>query len=174
MDLGCGPNPLPGAKYLYDIRDWGNADIKYLDFYKWASFDPVPYRNVYCRHVLEDLRFPEALFGHFKLCQKGWVETPHPIVELTKGVDQQHSWRGFSHHYWFIWSEDGVLNFLPKTPVVEHLRMTPEIDPRDIRCWNTYYLWKDYEFKYKIFQHGIDFDFRDNSYLELLKRGMNA
>lgn len=169
MDVGCGPNPLPGTQFLYDIRDWNNPDIHLINFYRMDS-DRLTYRNVYCRHVLEDLRYPEALLERFEFCEKGWIETPHPGVEYTKGVDRGRPWRGFSHHYWFIWVEDDTLMFLPKTPMVEHL---PDLDLGDVP-YNTYYRWDNYNFKYKILQHDVDFDFRTTSYFELLKRGLNA
>lgn len=170
IDVGCGPNPLPKAKYLYDIRDWGDARIIVKDFY-WEWIEP---RNVYCRHVLEDLRYPEALFKMFACCEKGWIETPSPALEVTRGVDCGPSWRGFSHHYWFVWSQDGILHFLPKSNNVEYIEFRIEPTTGNITKWTTYYKWDNYQFKYKIYQHGIDFDFRDNSYIQLLQRGLNA
>lgn len=169
MDLGCGPNPLPRAKYLYDIRDWGNPNIIPVDFYSQEFLYVTPH-NIYCRHVLEDMRYPEALLRFMWCCERGWIETPHPTVEMCRGVDQGKPWRGFSHHYWFIWVEDQTLMFLPKTPIVEHIGYNEGC----IRQWNTYYKWDNYNFKYKILQHGIDFDFRNNTYTQLLERGMNA
>lgn len=170
-DVGCGPKPLPGAQFLYDIRDWDNLEITHIDFYNPPKRGWIWPKSVYCRHVLEDMRYPEALLEEFKSCERGWIETPHPSVEMLRGVDKRAPWRGFSHHYWFVWEEDGVLVFLPKTPIVEHITSSGD---GSIRRWNTYYRWKNYEFKYKILQHGIDFDFRDSTYLELLKRGHYA
>lgn len=171
MDIGCGPNPLPIATHLYDLRQWDNPNIEIVDFYNYYDVMYIRPANVYCRHVLEDMRYPEALFLLFTNCERGWIETPHPSLEMARGIDGGLPWRGFSHHYWFIWVEDSTLMFLPKTPMVEHLQINNECL---IKRWNTYYKWDNYNFHYKILQHGIDFDYRDNSYQLLLQRGLNS
>lgn len=165
MDVGCGPNPLPGCDYYLDYWTWNNPNITYFDIYA----NKLPNASIYCRHVLEDLRYPEALLNQCAEKEKGWIETPHPSVEYTRGVDRDLPFRGFFHHYWFIWVEFDTLILCPKYVSVEYF---PDIGP--VKQFNTYYTWKDHNFKYRILQNDIDFDAREKSYFDVLRRACNA
>jgi hypothetical protein len=165
MDVGCGPNPLPGCVKYFDNRNWGNPNITWYDIYNGQ----LPRSNIYCRHVIEDLRFPEALLEQCIWMERGWIETPHISVEFTRGVDRNLPMRGFFHHYWFTTVFDDTLILIPKYSIVEYFE---DIGP--IRQWNNYYKWKDYQFKYKILEDPRDFEARDISYYHLLERGYNA
>lgn len=166
MDVGCGPNPLPYSDVYVDLLDWYNPKITQMDFYT----EPLPTGfNIYCRHVLEDMRYPEILLEQFQRCERGWIETPHPSVEHTRKMDLNYPWRGFAHHWWYIWVEGDTLVFCPKSIASDHL---PDLGP--IRKWNTVYKWRDYGLKWKILKHDIDFDTRKSSYFDTLKRGYNA
>lgn len=166
MDVGCGPNPLPNSDRLLDMCSWNNPNIEQINFYKQSL--PKGY-NVYCRHVIEDLRYPEILLEQFKNCDRGWIETPHPFVEFTRGVDHGLPFRGFSHHYWFCWVENDTLILCPKYSVVEHF-----IDIGTLKYVNTYYKWKDYQFKYRILENGLDFSITDKSYFDRLTKGITG
>lgn len=164
-DVGCGPNPHPRASLLYDWKKWDNNRIEITDFLE----EDFLVQNVYCRHVIEDLRYPELLFKQFAHTNRGWIETPHPTVEYTRNVDRGAPWRGFFHHHWFVWVEEDTLILCPKYVIVEYI---DDIGP--MKQWNTYYKWKDYNFKYKVLRDQIDFDVTTVTYYETLKRGCNA
>lgn len=119
---------------------------------------------VYCRHTIEDLANPEHLLSEIAtLGCDGYIETPSPLAELTRGVD---AWlaphRGYLHHRWLVWSHEGVLYLLPKYPIVE---LTPEFDctaelNQGPQCWNTHHLWEG-RLKYKVLRNEQDFKMSD-------------
>ena len=67
-------------------------------------------------HVLEDIRDPIHVCSEVsRVTKAGYVETPSPLVELTRGVDPGgRSWVGYYHHRWLVDVEDGGLVFLFK------------------------------------------------------------
>lgn len=163
IDVGCGPNPLPGAKVYYDVLDWPGIDIYKINFYE----EKLPILgNIYCRHVLEDLYYPPILLDQFKNCERGYIEIPSITVEIAKGVDQHRPWRGFAHHHWFIWEENGTLIFCPKSNVIEHVIETGYVvEDIPLELFSNIYKWENYNLKYKILYHDINFDIRLENYI---------
>ncbi len=71
----------------------------------------------------------EALLKYMQQCEKGMIETPSPMVELMRGVDQKMvETRGYALSNWFVWTEraDNSLHFLPKLPMIEALHFPEE------------------------------------------------
>ncbi len=105
----------------------------------------------------------------------GYIETPSPIAELTRGVDGYANgelWRGYYHHRFFVWENDGMLNFVSKFPLIEHFPYNDK-SLEEALCgspawWNTYHLWKD-EICVKHFEEPFDYQFASD-YQELLWR----
>ncbi len=103
----------------------------------------------------------------------GYIETPSPLAELTRGVDgyaNGNLWRGYYHHRYFVWVRNGALTFISKWPVIEHLKYNDEAMESVLRrgpeLWNTYYLWQD---KIKFFHMEEPFDYTiDKEYPKLL------
>jgi SAM-dependent methyltransferase len=139
---------------------------------------------LYCRHTLEDLANPEPLLREIaRVARGGYLETPSPLAELSRGVDA--GWaahRGYIHHRWLLWSDGGVLHVLPKYPIVERLASPPcdclPLDGgRDNRwLWNTAHAWTG-RLDYRVYKHEVDFDLSLQSercapleYLALLQR----
>lgn len=171
MDVGCGPNPLPGAKVYYDLLDWDNPKIHRINFYRERL--PELY-NVYCRNVLEDMHNPEALLEQFRRCERGWLETPSIALELCNGLDGYMAdrpvpWKGCAHHFWYTWVEDDTYVFCPKSSVVEYVKLDYTYRNVPPNKWTMHYKWDNYNLKYKILKHDVDFDMRDLSYLKTLE-----
>ena len=131
-------------------------------------FEDKEFDFVYCRHVLEDIHNPDFVFNEIKRVSKaGYIETPSPLVEVTKGVDVSgNPYRGYLHHRYIIWnSNDNVLKMIPKFPILEHAVVTDEQNieklKKDHLAWNSYFLWDDSELiKHKMYYYAIDYDLR--------------
>ena len=181
LDVGCGCAPFPRADVSIDryAREnleklWDDCKVEHRpkklvqhDF----SHAPMPFKEkefdfVYCRHTLEDMLDPFLLMGDMQRVGKaGYIETPSPFSELSRGIDgfkNSYLWRGYYHHRFFVWVRDGELCFVSKYPIVEHfdymdnektledlLRKRPEL-------WNTYFLWTD-EIRWKHLEDPFDF-----------------
>lgn len=133
---------------------------------------------VYCRHVLEDLYDPFHLCDEMsRVAQAGYLETPSPLAEICRGIDGgSPPWRGYVHHRYFVWTRNGVLQFLSKYPAVEHLSLADETAaPRILRrnpvAWNTGLLWQG-EIRHRHYQHGIDYNLNDG-YRKIVVTGVN-
>lgn len=96
--------------------------------------DKFPFINetfdfIYCRHVLEDIQNPDfALKEIFRVSKGGgYIETPSPLIEITKGVDANkftNSYCGYIHHRYIVWSsiEKNEIYFLPKySCILDHM-----------------------------------------------------
>ena len=149
------------------------------------STDPLPYKDkefdfIYCRHVVEDLYNPFLLLQEMNRVGKaGYIETPSPLVEMTRGLDGDSNppnpWRGYHHHHYFVWSHEGVLNFLIKYPIVEYAKTNDSGMEKILKeypfAWNTYYLWTD-KIKYNHFQHHLDANLNQGKYAALIEKGV--
>jgi hypothetical protein len=99
---------------------------------------------------MEDLMWPfTAMRELSRVAKAGYIETPSPLAEATRGIDgNPQNWRGYFNHFWFVWNKGGVLKFLNKVPMVEHLSFGDEAVIEDAlrdspHQWNNYYLWQD-------------------------------
>lgn len=148
---------------------------------KKADFDTekLPYKTdqvnfAYCRHTVEDLGNP----GHFlkelrRVSKRGYIETPSPMAEVTRGVAGPGV--GYIHHRWIVWSENGVLNLIPKYSLLETkdwFNFAPLLNSNKF-AWNTYHLFGGKflggKLKFKIWSHEKDFRIDDHeSYRKII------
>jgi hypothetical protein len=67
---------------------------------------------------------------------------------MCRGINgNEQPWRGYIHHHWFVWNNNGKLSLLKKFPYIEHIPFNDQgfttILLEHPRQWNTYYLWTD-------------------------------
>ena len=187
LEIGPGIRPFPRADVYVDL-----IDIKGVDPDKLIKVDvanePLPFADkafdfVVCRHTLEDLFNPFLLCAEMsRVAKSGYVETPSPLAELTKGVDGGGpEYRGFHHHRYVVWRSEKELAFVAKYPLVELMKMTDDGDRLEKLLrkgplfWNTYYPWED-RIIVKHHQCPQDFAFCDTEkvphYFTLLNRAI--
>jgi len=154
IDVGCGNIPFEPATYVLDfkdVRDDNRIVFKYdLDFDKFPVSDNY-FNFVYSRHTLEDIQNPQNAFNELcRVSPRGYIETPSPLIELSRGVDVFGDYRGYHHHRYIIWSNvsDNTLHFLPKYPLVENISIDRDtekvynfIGNNYPLYWNNYYFW---------------------------------
>ena len=174
IDIGAGYDPWPRATELVDIRRWSDTEARPVHIVD-IECDRLPFADqsvdfAYTRHTLEDIHNPWLLCREMnRVARAGYIETPSPASEFCRGVDGgKPSYRGYIHHRWFIWEEDGTLLFLPKYPIAEYVKVDEGGESRLTECldaqpitWNTYFAWSG-SFKFHVLRHDIDFDLRTN------------
>lgn len=157
IDVGCGTGSaiFPKANYILgkSIQRNPNSlsfiDLD-LDFDKFTVNDNF-FNFVYCRHVLEDIQNPQNAFAEITRVGKlGYIETPSPLIELTKGAENDSSLRGYSHHRYIVWSDlqSNTLCFLPKLPIIESIHSDNTFITKSLHLlnnysvyWNNYFFW---------------------------------
>jgi hypothetical protein len=177
LEIGPGVVPFPLATvsigYNEKIKEFKTVDIDTTRF----PFEDNQFSFSYCRHVLEDIQNPDfAINEIFRTSRSGYIETPSPLVEITKGVDTGTmgvSYCGYIHHRYIIWSYLDTVYFLPKYPIIEHLisdpKLTSILDNYPI-YWNNYILWEK-PMKTVIYKNGVNMEIR-NDYLDLLNKAV--
>jgi len=188
IDVGCGSEPFKHANYFIDFLGIDQPNSFRLDI----DYDVLPFANLffdfcYCRHTLEDIQNPLFAFEEMtRISKKGYIETPSPMIEISKGVvtrDESKtplSYRGYPHHRYIVWSdvETNTLYCLPKFPIVEHLIIEVEltntfnyIANNHSILWNNYYMWDEHTPpNIYIYRNGINMTFDD--YVHLLVEGI--
>jgi len=177
LEIGPGINYFNLATHFVDYIYWNNqlADKTTIcDVSKSKlPFTDEEFDFVYCRHVVEDMYNPFLLLDEMKRISKsGYIETPSPIIELSRNVDfygkctsTLGNYRGYSHHRYICSNVDGTLNLITKYPIIEyHSFSFDKIKDLLYDCyhWNTYYLWNRNEgndLTYKYYELDIDFKF---------------
>jgi SAM-dependent methyltransferase len=187
VDVGAGHEPWEHASELVDIPtglipQTDRRAIRMVD----VDEEPLPFADksvdfAYCRHTIEDLNNPMLVLREMgRVASKGYVETPSPLNEFTRGVAGD-AHRGYVHHRWFAWVEDDTLILLPKYPITYLIESSAESESRcqallsyNPILWNTYYFWTGSP-KYKVLRHMRDFDLSDGkTYAECIQRGVTA
>lgn len=174
-------------RQIYDVG--GRADRSFLGtnsvgpegkIKRDLESDMVTLHNLqeflYCRHTIQGLSNPQYLLQHISRDNvAGYIETPSPLAELTRGVDGSgFGHRGYIHHRWIVGFLDGVLTLVPKYPIVEFLRLSSvqtysSCLSKGPLQWNTYYLFKEDGFDFRILRHERDFRLdRFTEYIDLL------
>src|SRR5882672_7429871 len=166
LEIGPGQARFPAATYFVDLSsvpeippeqmtkiDVGRDSLPFSDLKFWASDVASCFAEkwdfCYARHVLEDMANPFHLIAEMsRVAKAGYIETPSPICELARGVDAGSPlYRGYNHHRWIVWDNDGELTFIAKYPIVEYRSFADEtLDEQRLRLsaryWNTSYLWE--------------------------------
>lgn len=153
LEIGPGQTPFPAATTFVDWQPnpaVPKGDLFCLDVgTENLPFPDKSFHFCYARHVLEDMANPFHLLSEMsRVAKAGYIETPSPLCELTRGVDgNSPPYRGYNHHRWIVWEGDGKLNFISKFPFVEYLSFADEAVTEQLlrqgpRFWNTSYLWE--------------------------------
>ena len=182
LEIGPGGRPFTKATHFCG---WTQEEHNLLPNYKIVNIatDIFPYKDkefdfVYCRHVIEDIWNPvNALKEISRIAKEGYIETPSPLCEMTKGVDHgDPSYRGYAHHRYIIWSDQEKINILPKFPIIEHALFEEEKLQKALEepfQWCTFFHFKD-KIKYKLYEMGReqDFVFYNNSYFQIISQAI--
>ena len=182
LELGSGRYPFKRADVHidFDVSFVPKGTGIELD----VSHDPIPFPDkhfdfVYARHLLEDVYDPFFLCEEMsRVAKAGFIETPSPAAEMARGVDGNpnpgDSYRGYHHHRYIIWNDNGVLHIVPKFPLVEYIRLDDLALCNWLRqgtaAWNTYFPWTG-EVKYKRYDYPMDYSL--GKYGEVLDRAIN-
>jgi SAM-dependent methyltransferase len=174
IDVGCGYGGciFPPATHILDIKIDGVPDKRTkvamdLDHDK-LDFPDGFFSYAYCRHTLEDIQNPLNAFNEIvRVAKMGYIETPSPLIEITKGAEKAFDYCGYIHHRYIVWSdwETNTLHFLPKYPILETIHM-PNILRKRFNYllnnysvyWNNYYIWDSKNPpKIIVYRNGINF-----------------
>lgn len=193
--LEIGPGLIPFSLstktigYNEKIKDYIELDI---------DVNKLPFENksigfVYSRHTLEDIQNPDFSMREFiRISNSGYIETPSPLIEVTKGVDacsKSNNYSGYIHHRYIVWCdiEKCEIYFLPKYNSIIDNYFNPN-DNDKIKIyniinnypiyWNNYFIWKSplKEPKIIIYKNGINFGVKNNiidDYITLLYEAIN-
>lgn len=172
IDVGCGNAVFNPATHLIDFRD--DIEKSRVILKCDLDFDAIPVENnyfnfVHCRHTLEDIQNPQHTFNELcRVSSRGYIETPSPLIELSNCIDTGGNYRGYIHHRYIVWSDvaTNTLNFLPKYPILEHIKVDNALTKiwnfvanNYPLYWNNYYLWDDKRLpKINVYRHGINLD----------------
>jgi hypothetical protein len=136
---------------------------------------------------MEDLDSPLfAINEMIRCCKSGYIETPSPLIETTKGVDGntgfQKLYAGYIHHRYIIWSsiEKCEIYILPKyNSILDHfLKFTNRLSNEAIDnpfLWNNYFLWKNKTPKVIVYKNNVDINSSNfiYEYCKLIERSIN-
>lgn len=149
--------------------------------------DLFPFENksfdyIYCRHVLEDIQNPDfAIREIFRVSKGGgYIETPSPLIEVTKGVDAgafASSYCGYIHHRYIVWSniERNEIYFLPKySCILDHMfHLHEDQQPRLYHYinhvpvyWNNYFVFSSQQPNVIMYKNGVNFNTRNGNMVE--------
>ena len=184
LEIGPGSIPFPLASVFIGFNEKINNYID-LDIDR----NNLPFNNkeldfTYCRHVLEDIQNPDFALSEIKRVSKSfYVETPSPLVEITKGIDahqESHKYCGYIHHRYIIWydNDNHTVHMLPKYGLIENiLSISEELKQFILNLlnnfpvyWNTYIFCEEKDMdslNIKMYNH-----FDSNEYPKLLLKGI--
>jgi len=191
--LEIGPGNIPFSLstktigYNEKIKDCIELDI---------DVNQLPFENkstdfVYSRHTLEDIQNPDFCMSEIiRISDSGYIETPSPLIEVTKGVDalsKSIHYAGYVHHRYIVWSdiEKCEIYFLPKYSAIidnyfnpdnnDKLKIYNIINNNPI-YWNNYFIWKDKTPKIIMYKNGINFGVKNHivdDYIQILYQAIN-
>lgn len=189
LELGPGDVPFPLANVSIGcneiIKKYINIDI---------DVDNIPFIDksidfVYARHILEDIQNPDFSMKEIsRVTNSGYIETPSPLIEITKGVDccdNSKKYTGYIHHRYIVWSniEKCEIYFLPKySQILDHMLVIDENNSNRMLdlikkpiYWNNYFLWKDITPSIIMYKNGVNWDKKHmiNEYIDLVVRALN-
>lgn len=173
LEIGPGSVPFPLATvsigFNEKVKDYVNLDIDDTPF----PFEENQFDFSYCRHVLEDIQNPDfAIKQIFKCSRQGYIETPSPLIEITRGIESV-DYCGYIHHRYIVWNYLDTVYFLPKYPIVESIinnQHLIEIANNYPIYWNNYILWEK-PMRIVIYRNGVNMEVRKD-YANLLNRAV--
>jgi len=188
--LEIGPGKIP-FNLATDFIGSNETIKNYIDVD--IDKDKIPYDShsfdfIFCRHVLEDIQNPDfALNEMFRVSKGGYMETPSPLIEITKDVDSHslsNMYCGYMHHRYIVWSniQKNEIYFLPKySCVLDHmLHITEETNKHLYNLinnypvyWNNYFLFGAQKPTVIMYKNGVNFTLNGTNYVELVSRAVN-
>lgn len=192
--LEIGPGIIPFSLstktigYNEKIKDYIELDI---------DVNQLPFENksidfVYSRHTLEDIQNPDFCMSEIiRISNSGYIETPSPLIEVTKGVDalsKSSQYAGYVHHRYIVWSdiEKCEVYFLPKYNSIIDNYFNPDNNDKfkiyniinnNPIYWNNYFIWKDKTPKIVMYKNGINFGMKNDivdDYIQILYQAINT
>lgn len=187
LEIGPGNYHFPVANKFVGcnekIEKYINIDI---------DEEPLPFLNkeidfIYSRHVIEDIQNPNFALQEIIRCSKsGYIETPSPLIEITKGVDLyfgSEKCGGYLHHRYIIWAdiEKCEIFFLPKySSIIDNFLQIQNfhsyynlVNNQPLH-WNNYFFWKDKTPKIKMYKNGVNFHLTIDNYIKLLNEAIDV
>ena len=185
IDVGCNNNAFKLATHCIDFSDaiLNVSSIPHENKLRIdIDFETIPrpdnyFKFCYCRHTLEDIQNPLFAFNEMVRCSnRGYIETPSPMIEMLKRVDalsmntdSNLNYLGYIHHRYFVWTNKttNTLFFLPKYPIIEYQKLDELLTKRMTFIannypvyWNNYYMWNETNQKPKVFvyRNGVNFE----------------
>ena len=172
LEIGPGTVPFKSANRFIGYNekvDYLKVDIDTTIF----PFEESEFDFIYCRHVLEDIQNPDfAAKEIFRTGKHGYIETPSPMAEITRGVESNYC--GYIHHRYIIWSYLNTIYFLPKYPLVEYINNNEKLVNllnSNPFYWNNYCFWNK-ETKIIVYKNGVNMEIRED-YVNLINRALN-
>lgn len=195
LEIGPGTSPFKLATDFIGcnetIKNYINIDIDKDKF----LYDNNHFDFIFCRHVLEDIQNPDYTLSEiFRVSKKiGYIETPSPLIEITKGVDANNmtnTYCGYIHHRYIVWSniQKNEIYFIPKySCILDHILCTTDEVKEHLYnlinnypvYWNNYFL---YDSKNKptvvMYKNGVNFNCTHDSnmvedYIKIVSRAIN-
>jgi len=191
--LEIGPGSIPFTL----ATDWiGSNEIiaNYTDID--IDKDKIPYDSVdfvYCRHVLEDIQNPDfALKEIFRVSKGGYMETPSPLIEITKDIDAHilsPMYCGYIHHRYIVWSsiQKNEIYFLPKySCILDHMQHRTDETNKHLYdlinhypvYWNNYFVFGTQSPTVIMYKNGVNFNCTGSGtmaeeYIQIVSRAVN-
>ena len=192
LEIGPGNVPFSLATktigFNEKIKDYIELDI---DTNK-LPFEDKSMDFIFSRHTLEDIQNPDFCMNEIiRISKSGYIETPSPLIEVTKGVDSTDksiNYAGYIHHRYIIWSniEKCEIYVLPKYNSIIDNYFEPNSDTKmkyyniinnKPIYWNNYFIWKDKTPKVIMYKNGVNFGVKNHmihDYIYLLYEAINT
>jgi hypothetical protein len=130
--------------------------------------------------VLEDIQNPDFAMQEIIRISKhgGYIETPSPLVEITKNVDSSefsYLYCGYIHHRYIVWGnmQKNELYFLPKySCILDHLLQSNQnnhyalLNSQPI-LWNNYFLFTTPP-TVIVYKNGVNFNVNSSSVMQMV------
>jgi hypothetical protein len=180
LEIGPGTQPFSLANNTIGCNEKINNYTE-LDI----DVSLLPYTDksidfVYSRHTLEDIQNPDFVMREIlRISNSGYIETPSPLIEITKGVDvHPHSdkFGGYIHHRYIIWSdiEKCEIYFLPKySCIIDNYIDQNSLDKTLLEqliknkiYWNNYFIWENKIPKIIMYKNGVNIGGLNRKFVE--------
>lgn len=185
LEIGPGKHHFPLSNKFVGYNEQINNYISIDIDEEKLPFNDKEIDFIYSRHTLEDIQNPNfAMSEIIRCCKSGYIETPSPLIEVTKGVDSHCNnklYSGYLHHRYIIWSdiEKCEIYFLPKySNIIDNFIVLNENHYELINnnpyIWNNYFIWKDKKPKIIMYKNGINYTLTIENYINIVNIAINT